>query len=54
MAKSALAGDLFTPTLMERCTINQKLTLHSVAKLLAEEDGYDEKEINSQLQACVA
>ena len=54
MAKSALAGDLFDPTLMDRCVINQELTLHYVSALLAKEDEGNGKEREAQLQTCFA
>jgi uncharacterized protein len=54
MAKAALAGDLFNPTLMDRCSINQKLTLNHVASLLAEEEGDRDDEAKTQLQTCPA
>jgi uncharacterized protein len=54
MAKSALAGDLYDPTRMDRCIINQKLTLDYVISLVAKEDVGDDREAKAQLQTCVA
>jgi len=54
MAKAALAGDLYDPTLSERCVINQKLALHYVASLLAREETENDGEGKAQLQTCPA
>jgi hypothetical protein len=54
MAKSALAGDLFNPILMDRCIINQRITLHYIASLLAEEEVDYDRETKTQLQTCTA